>query len=206
VEQEGCWSSPSIKKVIILLIDALRFEYTVFNESEPNPQPNQNKLPIIHQLMKEQPDKSFLFRFKADPPTATMQRLKGILTGGLPTFIDIGENFASSEIREDNLVEQLLRQGYRITFIGDDTWEALFPNKFTKSYPYPSFNVKDITNGDIFTVSHLVPEITSKEPWDIIISHFLGVDHVGHRYLLSPFPTLLDTTQTTLLWATNSYK
>ena len=34
-------------------------------------------------------------RFLADPPTTTMQRLKGLTTGSLPTFIDVSANFAS---------------------------------------------------------------------------------------------------------------
>lgn len=28
--------------------------------------------------------------------------------------------------------------------MGDDTWTQLFPNQFHKSYPFPSFNVKDL--------------------------------------------------------------
>ena len=33
---------------------------------------------------------SILAKFVADPPTTTMQRLKGIFTGSLPTFLDVG--------------------------------------------------------------------------------------------------------------------
>ena len=28
--------------------------------------------------------------------------------------------------------------------MGDDTWLQLFPHHFEKSYPFPSFNVKDL--------------------------------------------------------------
>uniref|UniRef100_A0A2P2LDT1 GPI ethanolamine phosphate transferase 3 isoform X1 n=1 Tax=Rhizophora mucronata TaxID=61149 RepID=A0A2P2LDT1_RHIMU len=28
--------------------------------------------------------------------------------------------------------------------MGDDTWVQLFPHHFNKSFPYPSFNVKDL--------------------------------------------------------------
>lgn len=28
--------------------------------------------------------------------------------------------------------------------MGDDTWTQLFPEHFNESYPYPSFNVKDL--------------------------------------------------------------
>lgn len=41
-------------------------------------------------LLKDEPDHSLLAKFYADPPTTTMQRLKGLTTGGLPTFMDAG--------------------------------------------------------------------------------------------------------------------
>jgi hypothetical protein len=28
--------------------------------------------------------------------------------------------------------------------MGDDTWTQLYPEHFNKSFPYPSFNVKDL--------------------------------------------------------------
>lgn len=46
-------------------------------------------------------------KFVADAPTTTLQRLKGITTGSLPTFIDVGSNFATSEINEDNFIDQV---------------------------------------------------------------------------------------------------
>jgi phosphatidylinositol glycan class O len=44
--------------------------------------------------------------------------------------------------------------------MGDDTWESLFPNMMNKSWPYPSFNVKDLHTVDDGIISHLIPEIT----------------------------------------------
>ena len=40
-----------------------------------------------------------LLKFIADPPTTTLQRLKGLTTGSLPTFIDAGSNFAGEVIK-----------------------------------------------------------------------------------------------------------
>jgi phosphatidylinositol glycan class O len=65
--------------------------------------------------------------------------------------------------------------------MGDDTWIYLYPQHFHRSYPYPSFNVKDLHTVDNGILEHLVPEI-QKEDWNVLIAHFLGVDHVGHRY------------------------
>lgn len=112
-----------------------------------------------------------------------MQRLKGLTTGAMPTFIDISKNFESSEITEDNLINQTSQNGKSITFMGDDTWVSLYAKHLNRSFPYPSFNVKDLHTVDDGILSHLVPELTSpNQDWDIIIAHFLGVDHVGHRY------------------------
>ncbi len=47
----------------------------------------------------------------ADPPTTTLQRLKGLTTGGLPTFVDVSSNFASSEVGEDTWVQQIADRG-----------------------------------------------------------------------------------------------
>lgn len=42
-----------------------------------------------------------------------MQRLKGLTTGGLPTFIDFRDNFHSPEIAEDNWVAQVRAKAAR---------------------------------------------------------------------------------------------
>ena len=90
-----------------MLVDALKYDFGVFDENLQNPKSYQNRLPVLHELMNQQPDHSRLLKFIADPPTTTLQRLKGMTTGSLPTFIDIGSNFASPEINEDNIIDQV---------------------------------------------------------------------------------------------------
>lgn len=87
--------------------------------------------------------------------------VKGMTTGGMPTFIEVRNNFDSSSITEDNLILQFINNGKWITFMGDDTWESLFPSYFNKSFPFPSFNVKDLHTVDDGVISHLIPEITA---------------------------------------------
>lgn len=121
--------------------------------------------------------------FISDPPTTTAQRLKGLTTGSLPTFIDISRNFASSNISEDNWVDQAVRAGKRVAFLGDDTWASLFPGRFHHLHAYPSFNVRDTETVDNGVLSHLWSFLDgSRTDWDILVGHFLGVDHVGHTY------------------------
>lgn len=102
-------------------------------------------------------------------------------TGSLPTFVDAGRNFASSNITEDNIISQLKSLQKNITFMGDDTWGSLFPDSFQKSFPFPSFNVMDLHTVDNGVIEHLIPEIKTKD-WDVLIGHFLGVDHCGHKF------------------------
>jgi phosphatidylinositol glycan class O len=87
-------------------------------------------------------------KFHADPPTTTLQRLKGITTGSLPTFIDMGSNFASPEINEDNFIDQIVANNLSAIFMGDSTWVELFPKRFKRSYPFPSFNIHDLDSVD----------------------------------------------------------
>ncbi|GIX77178.1 GPI ethanolamine phosphate transferase 3 [Caerostris extrusa] len=58
---------------------------------------------------------------------------------------------------------------------------VFFPNTFHRSFSFPSFNVKDLDTVDNGILDHLYNEI-DKNDSDIIIAHFLGVDHCGHRY------------------------
>lgn len=76
------------KRAIVLVIDALRFDF-VQHQSHSSSHFH-NKLPYVTELLKNRPRQTALFRFIADPPTTTMQRLKGLTTGGLPTFVDAG--------------------------------------------------------------------------------------------------------------------
>ena len=77
------------QKAVILVIDALRFDF-VHEQDNPNTFYH-NKLTYITELLHDYPQQTALFRFIADPPTTTMQRLKGLTTGSLPTFVDAGK-------------------------------------------------------------------------------------------------------------------
>lgn len=127
-----------------------------------------------------------------------MENIQGLTTGGLPTFIDVGNSFGAPAIVEDNLMhqvlfssifihthtcqqrkktvpsliiflpyfsisvlsicsffnleKQLVKNGKRVLMMGDDTWMQLFPDHFNISYPYPSFNVKDLDTVSLFQI------------------------------------------------------
>lgn len=99
---------PQKTKVVLVVIDALRYDFTVYDKKLKHRElAFQNKLPVINDLLKRYPEQTRLYKFVADPPTTTMQRLHALTTGSLPTFIDANSNFASAEINEDNIIDQV---------------------------------------------------------------------------------------------------
>lgn len=173
---------PQKSKIILLVIDALKYDFGLYNLNQNRTLlPYENQLPIINELLTNEPNNARLTKFIADPPTTTLQRLKGLTTGSLPTFIDVGANFATPEINEDNLIDQIVRNNMSAVFMGDSTWVELFPNRFKREYPSPSFNIFDLDTVDT-NIMKVLPGEIKRQDWDLLIAHFLGVDHCGHRY------------------------
>lgn len=169
-------------KIVLLIVDALKYDFINWHDNLKHVSYHKNKIPIVNELLKKQPSNSRLYKCIADPPTTTMQRLKAITTGTLPTFIDIGSNFASEEITEDNFINQNIDRG--IVFMGDDTWTNLFPGKFLRQFPSPSFNVWDLDTVDR-EVKHRIFFELQKKDWSLLVAHTLGVDHCGHKHGLN---------------------
>lgn len=172
-----------------MVVDALRYDFCIPQEipdDQSVPKFYHNNLQFLYKSASESPEKAFLLPFIADPPTSTLQRLKALTAGNLPTFIDIGSNFAGQATEEDNILVQLKQQGKTIVHLGDDTWHALFPGYFDQNltHAYDSFNVWDLHTVDNGVIEHIFPLLRGQDSpqWDVIFAHFLGVDHAGHRY------------------------
>ncbi|XP_024925039.3 uncharacterized protein LOC107405909 isoform X2 [Ziziphus jujuba] len=176
-----CWTEPAVGRLLIIVLDALRFDFVAPSNIFQEPKPWMDKLQVLQKLASQRPSSARIFKAIADPPTTSLQRLKGLTTGGLPTFIDVGNSFGAPAIVEDNFIRQLVQNGKRVSMMGDDTWMQLFPNHFNISYAYPSFNVKDLHTVDNGCIKHLLPSLY-QEDWDVLIAHFLGVDHAGHIF------------------------
>lgn len=125
-----------------------------------------------------------VFRYIADAPTTTTQRLKSMTTGSLPVFFDVSNAFSASSVDEDNLIDQFLASGKRMVFMGDSTWDGLYPTQFNESHSFPCYNIMDLDSVDDGIDGLLLPTIQNHEakPWDVIIAHYLGVDHAGHAH------------------------
>lgn len=204
-----------VKKIFFFIVDALRLDFMTFRSTTSSHgtlnSSSYNNFQYMHNLLLENTTQCALFGFRADPPTTTSQRLKGMMTGGLPAFVEIGANFNSAEVMEDSLVSQWQDQQRRVVLLGDDTWLQLFPRGFSVARPFDSFNTRDLNTVDDGIMRHLLPMLgergyslsspalmSSSVPkeicesdvdveveavdWDVFIAHFLGVDHIGHTY------------------------
>ncbi|BGP31201.1 major facilitator super transporter protein [Rhodotorula toruloides] len=135
----------------------------------------------------------------AQAPTVTLPRLKALTTGSNPTFLDsilnvVEESVTSAAFeRVDSWVRHMAMRGKKVVFAGDDTWLRLFPKEwFDWTDGVCSFFVSDTVTVDTNVTRHLDSLLASplqSEPrdpvlppadWDVVILHYLALDHVGH--------------------------
>lgn len=103
------------KRAVLLVIDALRFDFISSHPPQPSSPYHHNILTLPRELTAAHPHHSFIFNAHADPPTTTLQRIKGLTTGSLPTFVDVGDSFGGSAINEDSLLHQLAATGQKVS-------------------------------------------------------------------------------------------
>ncbi|XP_022564228.1 GPI ethanolamine phosphate transferase 2-like isoform X2 [Brassica napus] len=119
------------------------------------------------------------YHAKAAPPTVTMPRLKAMVSGAIGGFLDVAFNFNTQALLDDNLLGQFLRIGWKMVMLGDETWIKLFPGLFMRHDGVSSFFVKDTVQVDKNVSRHLPNELNNDD-WNLLILHYLGLDHVGH--------------------------
>ncbi|XP_061874112.1 GPI ethanolamine phosphate transferase 2 isoform X4 [Colius striatus] len=161
---------PVFKKVVIVLIDALRDDFVFGSKGK-------QFMPYTTQVVEK--GTSYSFIAEAKPPTVTMPRIKALMTGSIPGFIDVIVNLNTPALLDDNLIWQAKTAGKRIIFYGDDTWVKLFPKHFVEYDGTTSFFVSDFTEVDDNVTRHL-DRVLKREDWDLLILHYLGLDHIGH--------------------------
>ena len=158
---DTCFATPKFDRAVVLVVDALRFDFAVPVDPAHalHDEYCHNHFSVLYELAQKHPENAVLLKFLADPPTTTLQRLKGLTTGLLPTFIDAGLNFNGDAISEDNWVLQLHKHNRTLAFMGDDTWTALFDLYICPrlNFPYESLNVWDLHTVDDGVASHLFP-------------------------------------------------
>lgn len=126
--------------------------------------------------------------------------MQALTVGTVPSFVDIALNFGSSRLAKDSIINQLVKKQKKIVFYGDDTWIKLFPDMFTRQEGTTSFFVSDFFEVNIklpilvfslkllnilsfqvdTNVTRNVNEELKRDDWDVMILHYLGLDHIGH--------------------------
>ncbi|XP_042226776.1 GPI ethanolamine phosphate transferase 2-like isoform X2 [Homarus americanus] len=143
-------------------------------------------MPYLHGLLTRGEAHGYVLRTAT--PTVTLPRIKSLVTGSIPGFMDIIENFGATELTDDNLIKRWVDAGRRIHFYGDDTWLKLYPSHFSKYDAVASFFVTDYTEVDRNVTRHISKSLASDD-WDVLILHYLGLDHIGH--LEGPMSSLI---------------
>ncbi|XP_045737662.2 GPI ethanolamine phosphate transferase 2 isoform X11 [Mirounga angustirostris] len=161
---------PLFRKVVIMLIDGLRDDFVFGSKGV-------KFMPYTTYLVEKGASHSFVAEAKL--PTVTMPRIKALMTGSLPGFIDVVRNLNSPALLEDNVITQAKAAGKRIIFYGDETWVKLFPRHFVEYDGTTSFFVSDYTEVDDNVTRHL-DKVLKRGDWDVLILHYLGLDHIGH--------------------------
>ncbi|GAB6022328.1 hypothetical protein CHUAL_006450 [Chamberlinius hualienensis] len=159
-----------VGKVVLIVIDALRADF-IFDKQHTN------SMPYLQNLLKNK--QAFGVTGRATPPTVTLPRIKAITTGTVPGYIDVVMNFGAPALSEDSLLYQSKKRGLSTVFYGDDTWIRLFPTNFKRKDGTTSFFVTDFKEVDDNVTRHLNSEL-HKNDWDLLILHYLGLDHIGH--------------------------
>ncbi|KAI5120988.1 hypothetical protein M0805_000449 [Coniferiporia weirii] len=182
--EDGCTLPPTHQRLVLLVVDALRFDFISPDPPAPNSPFYYNVLTLPRELSAQEPERSFLYNSYADPPTTTMQRIKGITTGSLPTFVEVKSSFEGSLAEGDSIIYQLYKAKKRTAFLGDSTWLTVFPTLFSPNMTHPEdpLNVEDLHTGDNAIIRNLFQLLEDKSgSWDVIVGHFLGIDHAAHR-------------------------
>ncbi|KAF5136577.1 GPI ethanolamine phosphate transferase 2 [Metarhizium anisopliae] len=126
------------------------------------------------------------FTANARSPTVTMPRLKAITTGSIPSFVDLILNFdeadtSSTLAAQDTWLAQIRAAGKgKLLMFGDDTWLKLFPETFDRYDGTSSFFVSDFTEVDNNVTRNIPGELENKD-WGLMVLHYLGLDHIGHK-------------------------
>ncbi|OAV89434.1 hypothetical protein PTTG_05988 [Puccinia triticina 1-1 BBBD Race 1] len=181
---------PPFDRLVFVLIDALRSDFMFGADSRMN---------FTQSLVRD--GKALPYTAIAQAPTVTLPRLKAMTTGTNPQFLDAVLNIADSTDqdtileRSDSWLRQLLFASQepsptsplalqrKARFYGDDTWLRLFPSSwFTEVDGVSSFYVTDTEIVDYNVTRHFDQIFVEKQnqDWDIIILHYLGLDHIGH--------------------------
>lgn len=155
--------APSDRKVIMLLVDALREDFVDFGANTTTTlslDPNASyayrgpKLTLFKEMRDKYPDRAVLFPAKSAMPTVTVVRVKNVITGGISTIFETTNEFIQHEVNEDNIFYQVKNNDYvgaddRILFYGDHCWVPYFKSHFDEYEEFATADTRDVDTLDV---------------------------------------------------------
>lgn len=169
---------PVYDRLVIFMVDGLRSDMIT----------TRLEMEYVRRMIQTELIKGYIAR--AHAPTVTMPRIKALMSGSVPRFIDLVSNLAASSddsAVSDSIIARLSRKGKRTVLFGDDTWLKLYPGAFISRSDgtTSSFFTPDFVEVDDNVTRHIPKTFGVSDPegldWDVAILHYLGVDHVGHQ-------------------------
>ncbi|CAM9276288.1 unnamed protein product [Lampetra planeri] len=163
---------PAFGRVVLVLVDALRADFLFGVHGATN-------MPYTH--AQAHGGHALRYAARAHPPTVTMPRVKALTSGAIPGFLDLLMNLEAVAAGDDTFLWQARAAGRRLRFHGDNTWLRLFPGTFHQAEGTTSFFVTDHTEVDTNVTRH-VPGALASGDWQLLVLHYLGLDHIGHTH------------------------
>ena len=167
-------------KVIMIVIDSLRFDY-MFNETGVHHPENwyRNQYHKFLKIVNKSPENSVALKLYVDPPTRTPNRVQCLVSGNIPQKLIGLQAFGGLPIDEDTVLHQLVKTGKRKAyFAGDPLWYEYFGKDLNYVPETKGFNIKD-TEVDHAPMEY-IRKVAKTNDFDMLIGHMLGVDHMAH--------------------------
>lgn len=134
-----------VNRLVLMVIDAMRTDFVA----------NSDNASMKYTNKQLADGAACLFNLQVESPTVTMPRIKAMITGTVPNFIDVVLNLGGTELKADSVLYQVQQQKKKnkrpekIVFAGDNTWVKMFPDMFLR----PLENVDSLFVNDFYEVS-----------------------------------------------------
>ena len=177
------------RKLIFLIFDALREDfnewpaYVKLHEID-HPYAGQ-KISLFKELAEKEPENTLFLPLVSEIPTLTAVRCKSFLSGVLTMALEFTEALAKGKFTEDHLLYQLnqkLDNKAKTAFYGDELWNKLFGDFWTRFVDWPCLDLLDLDTVDNGVFENAMKEIDNGSDFDFLLLHFIGVDSSGHSY------------------------
>jgi ethanolaminephosphotransferase len=173
-------------KTILVVVDALRHDLFV------------DHMPATQSLANLGHGRAW-----SDSPTVTRARIRALMRGDTQVFLQVIENLFGRqedtilapphpshpsqpsmqspppETAAESLIDLAHWRGLGLVLRGDDTWAKEWPSAWRRAVKVESFFVTDTEEVDEKVHSGLHEDVLAGD-WDVLVAHYLGLDHIGH--------------------------